>query len=181
MPYTASAKVTIISYEERQILIIFALEFNYMIQIPFRIGHGYDVHALGEGLELWLGGVRIPHTKGCIAHSARGPGSRRHRSAFSGYFGGILRHRQQDPAAEGGYFSPLAWLCSIQCRHHHRRTASQARPLHRPDAADLGRHPRSGHLSGLCQGHHDRAPRLHRPRGGHRRLGLSPAAGRVVR
>ena len=40
-----------------------------MIQIPFRIGHGYDVHALGEGLELWLGGVRIPHTKGCIAHS----------------------------------------------------------------------------------------------------------------
>ena len=69
MPYTASAKVTIISYEERQILIIFALEFNYMIQIPFRIGHGYDVHALGEGLELWLGGVRIPHTKGCIAHS----------------------------------------------------------------------------------------------------------------
>ena len=69
MPYTASAKVTIISYEERQILIIFALEFNSMIQIPFRIGHGYDVHALGVGLELWLGGVRIPHTKGCIAHS----------------------------------------------------------------------------------------------------------------
>ncbi|HIZ87693.1 MAG TPA: 2-C-methyl-D-erythritol 2,4-cyclodiphosphate synthase [Candidatus Coprenecus pullistercoris] len=40
-----------------------------MIAIPFRIGHGYDVHALGDGLELWLGGVRIPHTKGCIAHS----------------------------------------------------------------------------------------------------------------
>ena len=40
-----------------------------MIRIPYRIGHGYDVHALGEGLELWLGGVRIPHTKGCIAHS----------------------------------------------------------------------------------------------------------------
>ena len=37
--------------------------------LPFRIGHGYDVHALGEGLELWLGGVRVPHTKGCIAHS----------------------------------------------------------------------------------------------------------------
>ena len=40
-----------------------------MIRIPYRIGHGYDVHALGEGLDLWLGGVRIPHTKGCIAHS----------------------------------------------------------------------------------------------------------------
>lgn len=35
----------------------------------FRIGHGYDVHALGEGLALRLGGVDIEHTKGCIAHS----------------------------------------------------------------------------------------------------------------
>ena len=35
----------------------------------FKVGHGYDVHALGEGLKLVLGGVEIPHTKGCIAHS----------------------------------------------------------------------------------------------------------------
>lgn len=35
----------------------------------FRIGHGYDVHALKEELPLRLGGVDIPHTKGCIAHS----------------------------------------------------------------------------------------------------------------
>ena len=35
----------------------------------FRVGHGYDVHALGDGLRLVLGGVEIPHTKGCIAHS----------------------------------------------------------------------------------------------------------------
>ena len=35
----------------------------------FRIGQGYDVHALGEGLRLVLGGVEVPHTKGCIAHS----------------------------------------------------------------------------------------------------------------
>ncbi len=35
----------------------------------FRIGHGYDVHALAEGLDLWLGGVKIDHTKGCVAHS----------------------------------------------------------------------------------------------------------------
>lgn len=35
----------------------------------FRIGNGYDVHALAEGLPLWLGGIRIEHTKGCIAHS----------------------------------------------------------------------------------------------------------------
>lgn len=35
----------------------------------FRIGYGYDVHALGDGLRLVLGGVEIPHEKGCIAHS----------------------------------------------------------------------------------------------------------------
>lgn len=36
---------------------------------PFRIGHGYDVHALGPDLPLWLGGVRVAHTHGCIAYS----------------------------------------------------------------------------------------------------------------
>ncbi len=35
----------------------------------FRIGYGYDVHALAKGLPLRLGGVDIPHEKGCIAHS----------------------------------------------------------------------------------------------------------------
>lgn len=35
----------------------------------FRIGHGYDVHALSEGLPLVLGGVTIPHDKGFVAHS----------------------------------------------------------------------------------------------------------------
>ena len=35
----------------------------------FRTGYGYDVHALGDGLRLVLGGVEIPHSKGCIAHS----------------------------------------------------------------------------------------------------------------
>lgn len=34
-----------------------------------RIGYGYDVHALAEGLRLVIGGVEIEHTKGCVAHS----------------------------------------------------------------------------------------------------------------
>ena len=34
-----------------------------------RIGNGYDVHALAEGLPLWLGGVRIDSQNGCVAHS----------------------------------------------------------------------------------------------------------------
>lgn len=37
--------------------------------MDFRIGHGYDVHALREGLPLVMGGVAIPHVKGCVAHS----------------------------------------------------------------------------------------------------------------
>jgi 2-C-methyl-D-erythritol 2,4-cyclodiphosphate synthase len=35
----------------------------------YRIGSGYDVHALAEGETLWLGGILIPHEKGLIAHS----------------------------------------------------------------------------------------------------------------
>jgi 2-C-methyl-D-erythritol 2,4-cyclodiphosphate synthase len=34
-----------------------------------RIGHGYDVHALADGLRLVIGGVELKHTKGCVAHS----------------------------------------------------------------------------------------------------------------
>lgn len=34
-----------------------------------RVGHGFDVHAFGEGSEVILGGQRIPHGQGLIAHS----------------------------------------------------------------------------------------------------------------
>lgn len=34
-----------------------------------RIGTGYDVHRLAEGLPLWLGGVQVPHTHGLVGHS----------------------------------------------------------------------------------------------------------------
>jgi 2-C-methyl-D-erythritol 2,4-cyclodiphosphate synthase len=34
-----------------------------------RIGFGYDVHRFAEGRELWLGGIKIPHTKGLLGHS----------------------------------------------------------------------------------------------------------------
>lgn len=35
----------------------------------YRIGQGYDVHRLTEGRRLVLGGVEIPHEKGCEGHS----------------------------------------------------------------------------------------------------------------
>jgi len=34
-----------------------------------RIGQGIDFHRLEKDLNLWLGGVKIPSEKGCIAHS----------------------------------------------------------------------------------------------------------------
>lgn len=34
-----------------------------------RIGHGYDVHRFGAGDHIVLGGVRIPHDRGLLAHS----------------------------------------------------------------------------------------------------------------
>lgn len=35
----------------------------------FRIGQGIDFHQLAAGNDFWLGGVKIPHTKGAVAHS----------------------------------------------------------------------------------------------------------------
>ncbi len=37
--------------------------------IPFKIGHGYDVHRLTENRALILGGVEIPYEKGLLGHS----------------------------------------------------------------------------------------------------------------
>jgi 2-C-methyl-D-erythritol 2,4-cyclodiphosphate synthase len=34
-----------------------------------RIGQGIDFHRLEPGLDLWLGGVRIPSERGCVAYS----------------------------------------------------------------------------------------------------------------
>jgi len=35
----------------------------------FRIGFGYDVHRLEEGIPFWLGGIEIEHYKGSVGHS----------------------------------------------------------------------------------------------------------------
>jgi 2-C-methyl-D-erythritol 2,4-cyclodiphosphate synthase len=34
-----------------------------------RVGSGVDFHRLEEGRDLWLGGIKIPHTKGALGHS----------------------------------------------------------------------------------------------------------------
>ena len=37
--------------------------------MKIRVGFGYDVHKLVHDRELWLGGIKIPHTLGLLGHS----------------------------------------------------------------------------------------------------------------
>jgi len=37
--------------------------------MSYRVGSGIDFHQLAEGRDLWIGGVKIPHTKGAVGHS----------------------------------------------------------------------------------------------------------------
>ncbi|MDT8412116.1 MAG: 2-C-methyl-D-erythritol 2,4-cyclodiphosphate synthase [Vicingaceae bacterium] len=37
--------------------------------MKIRVGFGFDVHQLEEGKDFWLGGIKIPHTKGTVGHS----------------------------------------------------------------------------------------------------------------
>ena len=37
--------------------------------MAYRIGMGVDFHQLQEGRDLWIGGVKIPHSKGAVGHS----------------------------------------------------------------------------------------------------------------
>ena len=40
------------------------------VELPFRVGHGYDLHRLEEkGRPLIIGGVRLEHDRGPVAHS----------------------------------------------------------------------------------------------------------------
>lgn len=35
----------------------------------FRVGVGYDVHALATGYDLWIGGIKVEHEFGSVGHS----------------------------------------------------------------------------------------------------------------
>ena len=37
--------------------------------MKIKVGFGFDVHQLKEGLDFWIGGIVIPHTKGGLGHS----------------------------------------------------------------------------------------------------------------
>ena len=37
--------------------------------MAMRVGCGYDIHPLGPGRKLILGGIEVPHSKGLLGHS----------------------------------------------------------------------------------------------------------------
>ncbi|HEY9047357.1 MAG TPA: 2-C-methyl-D-erythritol 2,4-cyclodiphosphate synthase [Ohtaekwangia sp.] len=37
--------------------------------MKIRVGMGFDVHELEEGRDFWLGGIKLPATKGAVGHS----------------------------------------------------------------------------------------------------------------
>lgn len=43
--------------------------FAKINNMRLRIGQGVDFHRLAAGRELWIGGIKIDHTKGAVGHS----------------------------------------------------------------------------------------------------------------
>ena len=45
------------------------MQWKKLTKMNIRVGFGFDVHQLKEGLDFWLGGIIVPHTKGGLGHS----------------------------------------------------------------------------------------------------------------
>ena len=37
--------------------------------MSYRVGSGIDFHQLKDGRDLWIGGIKVPHSKGALGHS----------------------------------------------------------------------------------------------------------------
>ena len=69
-----------------------------------RVGHGYDVHAFGDGDQIVLGGVQIPHDRALLAHSDGDVALHALSDAILGALGlGDIGHHfpDDDPALKG--------------------------------------------------------------------------------
>ena len=145
-----------------------------------RTGTGYDVHAFGPGDHVMICGVRVPHSKGFLAHSdgdvglhalvdailgalADGdigshfpPSDMKWKGASSDQF---LKYAVERVTARGGRIANLE--VTLICE---RPKIGPLRDQMRARIAEIGRQ----RLAHRGEGHHQRAARLHRPRGRHR-------------
>lgn len=90
-----------------------------MNQSPFRIGQGFDVHALVEGRKLILGGVDIPFHKGLFGHSDADALLHAITDAILGAagLGDIGRHFPDTDAAFKGADSRVLLREAMRCVH----------------------------------------------------------------
>lgn len=70
----AGIPIAIVAGEEDNVKVTHAGDLERAARIlearmEVRTGHGYDVHAFGEGDHVMLCGVRVPHEQGVVAHS----------------------------------------------------------------------------------------------------------------
>ncbi|HET9835577.1 MAG TPA: 2-C-methyl-D-erythritol 2,4-cyclodiphosphate synthase [Rhodanobacteraceae bacterium] len=84
-----------------------------------RIGQGFDVHAFGPGDHVMLGGVRIPHANGLVAHSDGDVAVHALCDALLGALalGDIGKHfPDTDPRWKGADSLKLLWNCMALVR-----------------------------------------------------------------
>ena len=158
-----------------------------------RLGTGFDVHAFGDGDHVWLGGVRIAHDRGVVAHSDGDVILHALTDAVLGALadGDIGTHfPPSDPqwrGASSDRFLAHAVALGARTRRHRRPSrrdaalrAAEARS--RTGTRSAAASPRSPALridQVSREGDDDREARFHRPRRGHRRPGGrdDPSAG----
>ncbi len=92
-----------------------------MTSLPFRMGHGYDVHRLVPERDLILGGVNIPHETGLLGHSDADVLTHAVMDALLGALalGDIGKHfPDNDPAYKGADSLKLAKAVGALIRSH---------------------------------------------------------------
>ena len=114
----------------------------------FRIGEGWDVHALVEGRPLMLGGVRIEHTHGLLGHSDADVLLHAITDALLGAaaLGDIGRHFSDTDAAYKGADS---WVLLQKTADMVRAAGFQIGNI---DSTVIAQAPKlAGHMSAMCQ------------------------------
>lgn len=117
-----------------------------MTSLPFRIGQGYDCHALVPGRPLIIGGVTIPHRTGLLGHSDADVLLHAITDALFGAagLGDIGRHfPDTDPAFKGANSRELL-------REAGRRVAAAGYAVGNIDATLIAQAPKMApHLPGM--------------------------------
>jgi hypothetical protein len=158
-----------------------------------RSGTGYDVHAFGDGDHLMICGVRVPHTRGFLAHSDGDVGLHALVDAILGALadGDIGSHFPPSDmkwkGAASDKFPEIRGRTGHRARRPHRQSGSHADLRAAEDRSRCAIRCARGSLRSQdsiftrsCKSDHQRTSRLHRPRGRHRSDRLrhhSPALG----